>query len=253
MLNDMPDGFNMRERTLGAFRLDGSPKPVVGAFAALHEYLRSTGSAPGDLQIDDDPEVGLRYLYRASDAVFVGGKRLDAGEVKIEAGGPAQLFVSWSEPGSVRVWASARMKATLNLPSLAGGPTTIDLEPGSRVLPGTGAPRTGDYAIDGGRFFTQTNGRKDSSSGYGVTNADGIPFWDAFQGHGGVDVLGYPVSRRFVLDGFTVHVSWTTPTGSTTTACQCPRVSTRPASSSERSGRRSNTGSRTCPGRRVDR
>src|SRR5207248_6954927 len=29
MLNDMPAGFNMRERTLGAFRLDGSPKPVA--------------------------------------------------------------------------------------------------------------------------------------------------------------------------------------------------------------------------------
>ena len=41
MLNDMPEGFNMRERTLGAFRLDGSPKPIVGAMAALRAYLSS--------------------------------------------------------------------------------------------------------------------------------------------------------------------------------------------------------------------
>src|SRR5262249_19746313 len=29
MLNDMPPGFNQRERTLGAFTVDGSPKPVA--------------------------------------------------------------------------------------------------------------------------------------------------------------------------------------------------------------------------------
>jgi hypothetical protein len=38
-----------------------------------------------------------------------------------------------------------------------------------------------------------------------VTDADGIPLWTAFVRLGGVDTLGYPVSRRFQLDGFTVQ------------------------------------------------
>src|SRR6266849_2467612 len=74
MLNDMPQGFNMRERTLGAFRLDGSPKPVVGALAALHSYLTASGSPPGDFVLEEDKDVGTRYIYRASDALLLGGK-----------------------------------------------------------------------------------------------------------------------------------------------------------------------------------
>src|SRR6266849_6864874 len=69
MLNDMPQGFNMRERTLGAFRLDGSPKPVVGALAALRAYLDSTGSSTADLRLEDDADTGLRYVFSASDAL----------------------------------------------------------------------------------------------------------------------------------------------------------------------------------------
>ena len=38
-----------------------------------------------------------------------------------------------------------------------------------------------------------------------MTNQDGVPVWTAFQSLGGVDVLGYPVSRRFELDGFVVQ------------------------------------------------
>src|SRR5205807_1325385 len=68
MLNDMPQGFNMRERTLGAVRLDGTPKPVASAWAALHAYLGVTGSSPGDFKLEDDAETGLRYVYSASDA-----------------------------------------------------------------------------------------------------------------------------------------------------------------------------------------
>lgn len=204
MLNDMPEGFNMRERTLGAFRLDGSPKPVVPALAAVRTYLDGSGSAPGDFQLEEDADAGLRYVYRASDAVFLGGKKVDAGAVKFEASGPAQLFVSWTEPGSVRLWASTRMQVTLNLPQ-AGATQTLELQPGERVLIVAAPQRAADYDVGGGRFFTQTNGRKESAAGFSVTNADGIPFWDAFQSLGGVDVLGYPVTRRFELDGFIVQ------------------------------------------------
>lgn len=234
MLNDMPDGFNMRERTLGAFRLDGSPKPVVGALSALHAYVSTTGSAPGDFQLEDDPATGLRYVYAASDAAWLGGKRVDSAAASMQADGPAQLCVSWSEPGVVRIWSSASVQATLDLgrilgsnipdaltlarfgqdgkeqavplPSRTGNSVKLRLQAGSYVLRAGRPPGRGpDYDIAGGHFFTQTNGRKDSSSGFAVTDEAGVPFWSEYQSLGGADVLGYPVTRRFELDGFTVQ------------------------------------------------
>jgi len=236
MLNDMPDGFNQRERTLGAFRLDGSPKPIAGALAALHAYLGATGSAPGDFQLNDDPDTGLRYVYRAADAVWLGGKHVDGTVASMDADGPAQLLVTWSEPRVARVWASTAVQATIDLGQVLGaganppsglsfarvGPdgkeqsaaigsrnqnsVKVALQAGNYVLRASGAPApAADYDIAGGHFFTQTNGRKDSRSGFAVTDADSVPFWSAFQALGGADVLGYPVTRRFELDGFAVQ------------------------------------------------
>ncbi|HEY3110264.1 MAG TPA: hypothetical protein VGL23_16005, partial [Chloroflexota bacterium] len=69
------------------------------------------------------------------------------------------------------------------------------------------APAAGaslDQPIPGGRFFSQTAGR-DGQAGFRVTNEGGIRFWDEFQRLGGVDALGYPISRRFTWKGFTVQ------------------------------------------------
>ena len=209
MLNDMPPGFNQRERTLGAFTLDGSPKPVAaGVLAALEGYAASTGAAPGDLQLADDKDTGLRYTYRAADALFLGGKSVSADGASFDAGGAAQLFITWTDPGTVRLWASAPMQVTLDLGKLTGSGDTqkLSLQAGAREINVSAPPARGaDFAIPGGRFFTQTNGRQGAPAGFSVTDADGIPFWTAFQSLGGVDVLGYPVSRRFQMDGFTVQ------------------------------------------------
>ena len=56
----------------------------------------------------------------------------------------------------------------------------------------------------GAHFFTQTNGGA-GNTGYAVSNADGIPFWNFFQSAGGVEAVGYPVSHRFIWNGFTVQ------------------------------------------------
>jgi hypothetical protein len=212
MLNDMPQGFNMRERTLGAFRLDGSPKPVVGAFAALRSYLTASGSPPGDFVLEEDKDVGARYVYRASDALFLGGKSVQTAAASMESAGPAQLFLTWTEPDVVNVWASAPLSATVDLGQLLGGSVPretkrLNVAAGHSVIPLAARPVVGaaDYDVPVGHFFTQTNGRADSPSGFGVSDADGIPFWTAFQALGGVDVLGYPVTRRFELDGFVVQ------------------------------------------------
>lgn len=61
-----------------------------------------------------------------------------------------------------------------------------------------------DYPIADGHFFTQANGFPKGGSPYGYTITDeaGIPLWQEFQRLGGVERLGYPVSRRFLMDGF---------------------------------------------------
>ena len=66
------------------------------------------------------------------------------------------------------------------------------------------APAVLDYDIPNGHFYTQTNGQPlgTAQSGFAVTNEGGIPFWDAYQQLGGPYVLGYPVTRRFIYDGF---------------------------------------------------
>src|SRR5215510_14390952 len=55
-----------------------------------------------------------------------------------------------------------------------------------------------DYDLDvpgGAHFYTQTNGGA-GTTGYAVSNADGIPFWTFFNEVGGVNAVGYPVSHR---------------------------------------------------------
>lgn len=61
-----------------------------------------------------------------------------------------------------------------------------------------------DFSVPGGHFYTQTNGtsRGAKDGGYTISDADGVPFWTFFKQTGGVDVLGYPVSRRFLWDGY---------------------------------------------------
>lgn len=78
-----------------------------------------------------------------------------------------------------------------------------------------------DYAVPQGHFYTQTNGspRGDTAGGFTISDASGIPFWTYFQSHGGVDVLGYPVSQRFTWDGYVCQATqravlqWNSVTG----------------------------------------
>lgn len=57
----------------------------------------------------------------------------------------------------------------------------------------------GDTPILGGRFFPQTaNGQ----GGFSVVNDNGARFWAEYQRLGGSQTVGFPISRRFVYDGF---------------------------------------------------
>ncbi|MHB1132299.1 MAG: hypothetical protein ACYC4L_07895 [Chloroflexota bacterium] len=57
-----------------------------------------------------------------------------------------------------------------------------------------------DWDIANGHFFTQTG--KGNQSGFSISDDNGVLFWREFQRLGGVNVLGYPVSRRFLWNGF---------------------------------------------------
>ena len=72
------------------------------------------------------------------------------------------------------------------------------------AAPAAAEPGSLDYDIPNGHFFTQANGHPLGTDpmGFAITNDDGIPFWDAFKAFGGEHVVGYPVTNRFVYDGF---------------------------------------------------
>ena len=70
------------------------------------------------------------------------------------------------------------------------------------ILPASAAPpaqASGDWPIQGGRFFTQAAG---GQGGFSVVDNSEARFWSEFQRLGGLDTVGYPISRRFVYDGF---------------------------------------------------
>lgn len=68
--------------------------------------------------------------------------------------------------------------------------------------PALGAPTTPDFPIPSGHFYTQTGGMADGSRGFSIVDNADAPLRSGFQALGGVDVLGFPSSRRFVLGGF---------------------------------------------------
>ncbi len=61
-----------------------------------------------------------------------------------------------------------------------------------------------DYDVPGGHFYTQANG-DGSANGYAIVDDAGGPFWTWFKRYGGVAVIGYPNTNRFLLDGYLVQ------------------------------------------------
>ena len=68
------------------------------------------------------------------------------------------------------------------------------------------AANTVDFPIPDGHWYTQTNGADfPTQIGYSVRDTATIKLWSEFQRLGGLPVLGYPVSQRYLLDGFVVQ------------------------------------------------
>ena len=77
--------------------------------------------------------------------------------------------------------------------------------PRVHAAPGAAAPDSEDYSIPNGHFFPQAAPGQ-NGAGYRVANEAGIPFWDAFEQLGGLEALGYPVTRRYVQQGSVVQL-----------------------------------------------
>ena len=75
----------------------------------------------------------------------------------------------------------------------------------SRPIPET--PPSAAATASGSYFFAQ-DGQPPGSQlvGFVVSNDDGVRLWDEFQRLGGVGGLGYPISYRFMWNGFLVQV-----------------------------------------------
>ncbi len=58
-----------------------------------------------------------------------------------------------------------------------------------------------DFPVPYGHFYTQATPGLEGGQGFSITDAGGIAFWSEFLRLGGVTELGYPLSRRFALDG----------------------------------------------------
>lgn len=59
-----------------------------------------------------------------------------------------------------------------------------------------------DYSIPHGHFYTQGAAISNNQLGFRITDDGGVPFWSEYQRLGGPSVLGYPISQRFVDNGF---------------------------------------------------
>ncbi len=77
----------------------------------------------------------------------------------------------------------------------------------ARVNIGQADGPTLDEEIENGHYFTQAAPRESSAErlGFTVTDREGARFWSEFRRLGGTTTLGYPISRRFTLEGFTAQ------------------------------------------------
>ncbi len=82
--------------------------------------------------------------------------------------------------------------------ALVPDPFTLPASPPPSAVPAP-SPAAADWAIPSGRFFTQT---ADGQGGFSVVDNAEARFWAEFQRLGGLQTVGYPISRRFVYDGF---------------------------------------------------
>lgn len=104
-----------------------------------------------------------------------------------------------------RVRRNARRTLSRAVPRLTGPALALALlcfviwqwaAPAAALQPGAPNGQFVEVSIFGGRYYPQ-------AGGFAVSDRRGMPFYRGYLALGGVAQLGYPVTRRFYLDGFT--------------------------------------------------
>ncbi|MDP8922600.1 MAG: hypothetical protein M3O34_06945 [Chloroflexota bacterium] len=142
MLTDTRDGTD----SMGAFRLDGTARPITAATRALAALTRTPPVPGASLEVQEDGRDGLCYAFRAERAVFAGGTCPATREVGLRAAGPAQVFMTVAGDGAIAVSTTEAGRVALPLAvfGLGGRRSSLLLE-----LPGGSSRRL--TASDGQR------------------------------------------------------------------------------------------------------
>ena len=150
--------------------------------------------------------AGSYYYTSATDCLNGAGNIPSfpcAGSFLIQVGSPLPAATATPALSVPNLVATAPPAAPTAAPA-AVAPTAA---PAPAAPPQAGPPGPPDSDLPVGHFFTQTAASAGPQYGYRVTNEGGVGFWSEFQRLGGVNALGYPVSRRFMLDGFVVQAT----------------------------------------------
>jgi hypothetical protein len=94
------------------------------------------------------------------------------------------------------------LKLTADLASAFKTAPTPDNPPAPAPASNPIARTTPNWSIPGGHFYTETG---NGQGGYAIRDDQAGRFWREFQRLGAVARLGYPISRRFERDGFTLQ------------------------------------------------
>lgn len=185
-------------------------------YAQTEEIMKRPGAVQGYSTEDESAWVkywdnGDEHIIWYEDAKAIKAKLQVAIDNKIAG------FAAWrlGQEGPF-AWTQFAAYTTAMGGSTSGGTKTVNGTPGTSLpdtTPSTPAttPSTNtakDFAVPNGRFFTQTGDPLPGGgrSGFAVTDDDGVMFYREMVRNGGVEGVGYPISTRFLWNGFTTQV-----------------------------------------------
>ncbi|TAK34525.1 MAG: hypothetical protein EPO21_09390 [Chloroflexota bacterium] len=159
MLFDVAGGYNPRENNFGIYRTDGSAKPIALAMRSLSAYLARNHQPAGQLSASGEG-TNVQYVYRAPDALMVGGQPYRSDAITVDGDAPLQVFVNWAG-ASIELSSTVSATVQLNVTKLLGR------SPGTAALTlkkdGTDETRqvtsNGDWVkigLAGGSFYNLT-------------------------------------------------------------------------------------------------
>lgn len=189
-------------------------------YAQTEEIMKRPGAVQGYSAEDESAWVkywdnGDEHIIWYEDARAIKTKLQVAVDSKIAG------FAAWrlGQEGPFAWTAFSGYSASMGLSGASGGGATggtktINGTPGISLPETPATPSTApavaakDWAIPNGRFYTQTGDPLPGGgrSGFPVTDDDGVLFYREMVRNGGVEGVGYPISSRFLWNGFTTQV-----------------------------------------------